>query len=76
MLMKLILNNLKFKPTFKIDWRTFIRITIINLGLWKYCYDDQLYDLVEILNPLLPGKFFPISFYLVTILYLAPMYET
>lgn len=27
------------------------RITIVNLGLWRYCYDDQLYDLVELINP-------------------------
>ncbi|KAL5249341.1 hypothetical protein ACHWQZ_G018261 [Mnemiopsis leidyi] len=26
------------------------------MGLWKYCYDDQLYDLVEIVNPMLPGR--------------------
>jgi len=27
------------------------RITLVNLGLWRYCYDDQLYDLIEIINP-------------------------
>lgn len=27
------------------------RITIVNLGLWRYCYDDQLYDLIEIISP-------------------------
>lgn len=27
------------------------RITLVNLGLWRYCYDDQLYDLVELINP-------------------------
>ena len=27
------------------------RITLVNLGLWRYCYDDQLYDLVEQLTP-------------------------
>ena len=27
------------------------RITLVNLGLWRYCYDDQLYDLIEVINP-------------------------
>lgn len=27
------------------------RITLVNLGLWRYCYDDQLYDLIELINP-------------------------
>ncbi|XP_063693519.1 uncharacterized protein LOC134825285 isoform X4 [Bolinopsis microptera] len=32
-------------------WLIRDRITLVNLGLWRYCYDDQLYDLIEILNP-------------------------
>jgi len=27
------------------------KITLVNLGLWRYCYDDQLYDLIELVNP-------------------------
>jgi len=32
-------------------WLIRDRITLVNLGLWRYCYDDQLYDLIEIVNP-------------------------
>jgi len=32
-------------------WLIRDRITLVNLGLWRYCYDDQLYDLIEIINP-------------------------
>lgn len=37
-------------------WLIRDKITIVNLGLWKYCYDDQLYDLVEIVNPMFTGR--------------------
>lgn len=32
-------------------WLIRDRITLVNLGLWRYCYDDQLYDLIEVINP-------------------------
>ena len=40
-----------FCVTAKVITLIVLRITLVNLGLWRYCYDDQLYDLIEIVNP-------------------------
>jgi len=32
-------------------WLIRDRITLVNVGMWRYCYDDQFYDLIEVTNP-------------------------
>merc|ERR1740124_705862 len=35
----------------KQGWLIRDKVTLVNIGLWRYCYDDQLYDLIEVVNP-------------------------